>query len=467
MKGVIDLSAASSSELSHKPNPKSPNDALDGDYKRIRNRSPPLAYCMGFSLTKTACIATLFTVHALFQSEVTTSDMYAYKLLSSNAIRAVAAFKPSSNAGYGRIFPPKLSSSASSMSTTNWEQITNHKTSKTVKLFKSVHRANKSKRSELGLTVAEGVRLVSDILSNEKSRRLVRRIVISESLLSGSNEGAEGNPLDQHKKELQHWLRIINEESRQRESGVTVDRTDGGTCAHACSINVGTEEVLAECSGTVTSQGVVALIEIPPPYSSSLTSSTVAGNESSIIVSPQFFLILDGLSDPGNVGTLLRSCAASYTTALILLPGSCDVWNPKAVRSSMGASFRVPVLDISSTGEKGEPFDQVLSFLAHCGVANDRVFAATMDAGYNVSLAYHDIDFTRSGGGAAIVLGREGEGLRSEVRDAVKSGKISTVHVPMAPDTESLNAGVAGSVIMFERMRQLFSSGKEGKEQLE
>jgi hypothetical protein len=49
-------------------------------------------------------------------------------------------------------------------------------------LFKSVHRANKSKRSELGLTVAEGVRLVTDILSNEKSRHLVRRIVVSESL---------------------------------------------------------------------------------------------------------------------------------------------------------------------------------------------------------------------------------------------------------------------------------------------
>lgn len=493
MKGVLDLSAASISELSHKPDSKLSNDALGGKYKRGRGRSPLLAYYMGFSVlvTKTACIATLFTIHALFQSNVTSSTMHAYKLLSSNAIRAptgllldilfdrtmIRAAMPTSgfvpslklvklHAGYSRIFP-KLSSSAPSMSTTNWEQITNHKTSKTVKLFKSVHRANKSKRSEIGLTVAEGVRLVSDILSNEKSRRLVRRIVISESLLSYSNDGAKGNPSDQHKKELQHWLRIINEESRQRDSGIAGDRTDGGTREHAYSINVGSEEVLAECSGTVTSQGVVALMAIPPPYTSSLTSSTVGDNESNINLLPPFYLILDGLSDPGNVGTLLRSCAASYTTALILLPGSCDVWNPKAVRSSMGASFRVPILDISTIGEKEEPFDQVLSFLAHCGVASDRVFAATMDAGDIVSLAYHDIDFTRSGGGAAIVLGREGEGLRSEVRDAVIQGKISTVHVPMAPDTESLNAGVAGSVIMFERMRQLFSSGKEGKEQPE
>ena len=437
------------------------------------------------SITTTTYIAALFTLHVLLQVEVT-SNMYApCKLPSANAIRAVAtfnralmspssahniftstrsAFVPSvklvkSHPGYSRIVP-KL---ASSMSTANWEQITNHKTSKTVKLFKSVHRANKSKRSELGLTVAEGVRLVSDILSNKKSRRLVRTVVISESLLNGGDDGAEGNNSDQYQKQLLHWLYIINSESRRRNAEKRDVDTDGRTCLHSCSINVGTDEVVAACSGTVTSQGVVALMDIPPKYNPLLTSSTVAENESSIIIPPPFYLILDGLSDPGNVGTLLRTCAASYVTALILLPGGCDVWNPKAVRAAMGASFRVPVLEISTIGEEEDPFDQVLSCLEHCGVTRNRIFAATMeDAGDSVSLAHYDIDFTSSGGGAAIVLGREGEGLRSEVRNAVKSGKISTVHVPMAPDTESLNAGVAGSVIMFERMRQL-STRKKGK----
>ncbi|KAL3791573.1 hypothetical protein ACHAW5_000876 [Stephanodiscus triporus] len=350
------------------------------------------------------------------------------------------------------------------MSNTNWEQITNPKTSKTVKLFKSVHRANKSKRSELGLTVAEGVRLLADILSKEESRRLVRRIVISESLLSGGNDGAEGNTSDQYQKQLQHWLRMIDEESRLRNEEKIDEDTDGGTCVHTCSIYVGTDEVVSACSGTVTSQGVVALVDIPPPYNPLLTVSAVVENESSISMPPPFYLILDGLSDPGNVGTLLRTCAASYASALILLPGGCDVWNPKAVRSSMGASFRVPVLDISTISEEEEPFDQVLVFLQRCGVTSNRIFAATMEnAGNSVSLAHYDIDFTMSGGGAAIILGREGEGLRSEVRNAVKSGIISTVHVPMAPDTESLNAGVAGSVIMFERMRQLLSTMENGE----
>lgn len=460
MKGEIEL------------NPSSSNYVFGGKYTR-RCRSPSSA---SSSVTTRTYIAALFTLHV-------TNMMYApCKLPSANAIRAVATFNralisPSSSthkiftstrssfvpsvklvkahAGYSRMVQ-KL---ASSMSAANWEQITNHKTSKTVKLFKSVHRANKSKRSELGLTVAEGVRLVSDILSNEKSRRLVRRVVISESLLNGGNDGAGGNTSDQCQKQLLHWLHIVNAESTRRNA----EKTDVDTDAHSCSINVGTDEVVAACSGTVTSQGVVALMDIPPQYNPLLTSSTVEGNESSIVMPPPFYLILDGLSDPGNVGTLLRTCAASYATALILLPGGCDVWNPKAVRAAMGASFRVPVLEISTIGVKEDPFDQVLSCLEHWGVTSNRIFAATMeDAGDSVSLAHYDIDFTSSGGGAAIVLGREGEGLRSEVRNAVESGKISTVHVPMAPDTESLNAGVAGSVIMFERMRQL-STKEKGK----
>jgi len=327
-----------------------------------------------------------------------------------------------------------------------WEEITNHKTSKTVKLFKSVHRANKSKRSELGLTVAEGVRLVSDILANEESRHLVRRIVISESLLHG-NDGT-GENTDEYQKQLHHWLDVIDEESRQTK--FVEDRTSP---MPTCSINIGNDQVVAACSATVTSQGVVALMDIPPPYDP--LASTATDNKSADAETPPFYLILDGLSDPGNVGTLLRTCAASHVTALILLPGSCDVWNPKAVRSAMGASFRVPVLEMSKTSEK-EALDQVLTLLDGCGVDNSRVFAATMEAsGDNASLAHYGIDFA-SKGGAAVIMGREGEGLRSEVRNAIKQGKISTVHVPMAPGMESLNAAVCGSVIMFERTRQLF-----------
>ena len=81
-------------------------------------------------------------------------------------------------------------------------------------------------------------------------------------------------------------------------------------------------------------------------------------------------------------------------------------------------------------------------------------------SGDNASLSHYDIDFTCKGGGAAVILGAEGEGLRSDVRNAIQRGKISTVHVPMAPGMESLNAGVCGGIIMFERMRQLSTNAE-------
>jgi tRNA G18 (ribose-2'-O)-methylase SpoU len=336
----------------------------------------------------------------------------------------------------------------------SWERITNHQTSKTVKLFKSVHKANKSKRLQLGLTVAEGVRLVTDILADEQSRKFIRRIVISEELLSSVDDG------DDNQRKLQHWLRVVHNESIQRKKDY--DESDGETSNdNSCSINVGTEQVVTACAGTVTTQGIVALMQIPEPFNPLFNSSK----------NSPFYLVLDGLADPGNVGTLLRSCAASNVDALILLPDSCDVYNPKAVRSAMGASFRVPVLDLGDSRVaddlKPRDFEELLELFEQCGIDSTRVFAATMEDSASqpngrllrTSMPYYKVDWIANtageSGGAAVILGKEGEGLRNEVCNAVQQGKISTVHVPMAQGTESLNAAVCGSVIMFERMRQL------------
>jgi tRNA G18 (ribose-2'-O)-methylase SpoU len=318
----------------------------------------------------------------------------------------------------------------------SWEMITNQ-SSKTVKLFKSIHK-NKSKRNESGFTVAEGVRLVTDILSDEKSRKLVRRIIVSESLINGQNS-------NEYQQQLEHLLNVVEMESRQSKAQfASGSRTEDSI--DPVTINIGTDQVLAACSGTVTTQGVVALMEIPQSLDASIVARTA--NESN---KPPFYVILDGLQDPGNVGTILRSCAASHVSALVLLPDSCDVWNPKAVRSAMGASFRVPVIELK---EKDGALDKMLHMLDSCGIESDRVFAATMeDTGDGrASIAHYDVDFDK---GAAIILGKEGEGLREEVRNAMAQGVISTVHIPMAQGTESLNAAVCGSIIMFERMRQL------------
>jgi len=359
---------------------------------------------------------------------------YTYSRMTSIPSQSSHRIYKQSTITRSHLSPLSMMASKSSITTNNnWEYITNHKTSKTVKLFKSVLRANKSKRSELGLTVAEGVRLVTDILANEESRRLVRRIVISEEI----------DCTDEYQQKLEHWLSIVDEESRQRKE---VEQIDG-----TCSINIGTSEVVTACSGTVTSQGVVALLDVPPQYNPKDENIASPPNNNSI---PPFYLILDGLSDPGNVGTLLRSCKASYVTACILLPGSSDVFNPKAVRSAMGASFSVPLLDMSKISEQ-EALEEVLKLLEDFDIDNSRVFAATMESSGSsnaASLAHYDVNFCSA---AAVILGKEGEGLRSPVLNAIKQGKISTVHVPMAEGMESLNAAVCGSIIMFERMRQI------------
>mmetsp|Transcript_12961 Transcript_12961/g.26225 ORF Transcript_12961/g.26225 Transcript_12961/m.26225 type:complete len:382 (+) Transcript_12961:155-1300(+) len=327
--------------------------------------------------------------------------------------------------------------SLSTSSHMSWEMITNHQSSKTVKLFKSIHK-NKSKRNESGFTIAEGVRLVTDILSDEQSRRLVKRIIVSESVLNGQSN-------NEYQQQLEHWLNVVEMESRQSKEAFASGSNTEDTI-DPVTINIGTDQVLAACSGTVNTQGVIALMEIPKSLDESIVAKTA--NESS---KPPFYVILDGLQDPGNVGTILRSCAASHVSALVLLPDSCDVWNPKAVRSAMGASFRVPVIELN--GRVGA-LAKALDMLDDCGIDSNRVFAATMeDTGDGrSSIAHYDVDFDK---GAAIILGKEGEGLREEVRNAMGQGLISTVHIPMAQGTESLNAAVCGSIIMFERMRQL------------
>jgi TrmH family RNA methyltransferase len=113
----------------------------------------------------------------------------------------------------------------------------------------------------------------------------------------------------------------------------------------------------------------------------------------------------------------------------------------------MGTAFNVPIKSVSS-------WNECLEFLNVCGVSNNRIFAATMEGSTNSqSIAHYDIDW-KSSGPTAVCLGREGTGLSVKVRDAVSSGQIRSVHVPMADGVESLNVGVAGSVIMFENFRQ-------------
>ncbi len=142
-------------------------------------------------------------------------------------------------------------------------------------------------------------------------------------------------------------------------------------------------------------------------------------------------LVIDRLRDPGNLGTLLRSAAAAGVNAVYLSPETVDPWNPKVVRAGMGAHFRVPLitLDVGTLDELRQRLPRRM------------VASAAATRPYDAS------DWT---GAAALVIGGEAEGVGPEL----KAWGTEEIGIPLEHGVESLNAAVAGAVILFEAARQ-------------
>jgi TrmH family RNA methyltransferase len=179
------------------------------------------------------------------------------------------------------------------------------------------------------------------------------------------------------------------------------------------------EGVLEKLGSTVTPQPVLATAPIPERV------DPLRGDG----------LVLVGveLSDPGNVGTVLRSAEASGAGAIVLSAGSVDAYNPKVVRASAGAIFGVPVIEGWSAVEA----------LDRLGEKGWQRLAADARAG----TPYPAVDFTRP---TAVVLGSEAHGLPAGLEDRL-DGRVT---VPMHGPTESLNVAMAATVLCFESARQ-------------
>jgi TrmH family RNA methyltransferase len=176
-------------------------------------------------------------------------------------------------------------------------------------------------------------------------------------------------------------------------------------------------DVFATLTGTVTPQGVVAVLPLPlhQPLPQPLS----------------FALVLDAVRDPGNAGTLLRSAAAAGVQTVIFGPQSVDPFNDKVLRAGMGAHFRVP-LRICPTWQ------------AVRGVLGDGPALYLAEAA--APLAYDEVNWRAPG---ALIVGGEAQGAGAEARAAA-----TPIAIPMHGAVESLNAAVAGSVILFEAARQ-------------
>jgi RNA methyltransferase, TrmH family len=170
--------------------------------------------------------------------------------------------------------------------------------------------------------------------------------------------------------------------------------------------------MLSELSELEAPQGLITLVA-PPEW------------DRAILTRPDILvLVLDGLQDPGNAGTILRSAEAFGVDAVIRLAGTVDFANPKVLRASAGSIFRVPVFR-----EKVDALPRL------------KLYGAAGEA--TTSLSHADLK-----GGAAIVIGNEGRGLGAEVRKRAELVRIPTKGV------ESLNAATAAAILLYEAARQ-------------
>jgi RNA methyltransferase, TrmH family len=247
-------------------------------------------------------------------------------------------------------------------------------------ILKSIRRAAKEgSPTDSGLIVAEGPRLLREAL-RPSSKWLVNRV-------------------------------LTTPEGRQRHAGLLEKANTEFTEISA--------RVFGSLSGTETTQELITMLEAPR-----WSWRDVLGDSGVV-------LILDGVQDPGNAGTLVRSAEAFGASGVIFLDGCVRAANGKFLRATAGSIFRIPFLEGISRVE----------LASH--ITRERFLLYALTAGGSIPVT--QADFRRP---CALVVGSEGRGISREVL-----GKSQAVEIPTSK-VESLNAAVAGSIALFEAARQ-------------
>jgi len=183
-----------------------------------------------------------------------------------------------------------------------------------------------------------------------------------------------------------------------------------------------TPQLMDSIAGTDTPQGVLAVMRMNP-----LPLPEKA----------DFVVVADGIQDPGNLGTLFRTAAAAGADALLLMPGCADEFSPKVIRSGMGTHFRLPFARMN--------WDEAGKWLH--GFPDMKILAADSDGG--ISCWKTDLR-----GATALIIGSEANGPCEQALDLADS----RILIPMPGEIESLNAGIAAGILLFEVVRQRTAS---------
>lgn len=204
---------------------------------------------------------------------------------------------------------------------------------------------------------------------------------------------------------------------REEFSDEEVDKDTLFELARHNLINV-TKNVFNLITDVKTPQGIIAVVE--------KKQNEDANYKEDIIIA------LDDIQDPGNLGTILRTVDSANLKQVIVSKNTVDVYNPKVVRSTMGAIFRINIVEADDLKEE----------LEKAKSHNYKVMVTSLDAKKNI----YDADFNKK----VIVIGNEANGVSKEIQDMADEKVI----IPMLGKTESLNASVATSIMVYEYVRR-------------
>lgn len=179
--------------------------------------------------------------------------------------------------------------------------------------------------------------------------------------------------------------------------------------------------ILLKLSDTETPQGIIALVHYKPLQLDKVKLKT-----------KPLLVVCDGIQDPGNLGTIIRTSDAAGADAVIILPGTCDAFMPKAIRATAGSVFNIPVVHSETS--------RLIEWLR-----DKRLSLFVTDA--KASKTIYEADLNRP---LALVFGSEAHGTGEKLKDA--AGML--LNIPIPGKAESLNVAISAAVCLYEAFRQ-------------
>ena len=300
--------------------------------------------------------------------------------------------------------------------------------SKDNRIIKEIRKLKEKKyRDEENLYIVEGVKLVEEAIDNKMK---IKKIVLSEDCLG--YEVSEdflqkiynfcGERSNEIEKEEEKEIKEENKKEKikkENKNGNEKEKEEKNL-ENKIDLILTNASIFSTISDVKTPQGVLAIIE----------KNTY--NFKVIDFNQDLILALDGVQDPGNLGTILRTADSCGLNQIIISDDTADPYNPKVVRSTMGAIYRVKIIRVENLKETLQKIKE----------KDFQIMVTTLDSKdsiYNTSLDKK-----------VLVMGNEANGVSKEVID-ISDNKVI---IPMLGKTESLNVSVATAVVLYERTRR-------------